>query len=1076
MATKKTTNSKSKKQDKKLHEQLVLNKYFLNLIGVDDLKKGLNYLKDSRLEEYSQGYSKFILEIINRDNVKLSKDKLLKYDSNIKRHTNHINQERKKESKEIKWKYFQYISILFVEIYLDMYFDDKEKLKLELNKYLVEFNKKNNTQIDCFENEDLKKLALWNATGSGKTLIMHMNILQYKYYLNLYKKAHTTGKIILLTPNEGLSNQHKEEIKKSNINANILGENIDLFNYKNNSQRSVNIIDLHKIRRKKGDKTIALESLGTDNFVLIDEGHIGLINSSSSDLSWNEIRNTLSEDGFCMEYSATFGQAIDSKNKESMNEYSKSIIFDYSYKYFYDDGYGKDYRIMNMTDVDNENEYDKFKYLVGALLTFYQQLKLYNTGNYNAFNIEEPLMIFVGSKVNAVRTEKGRNISDILEVLHFFKRFIQNSNDETKFTIKNILNGNSGINHNDIDIFKNKLYEVNKLYKIEFKSDINLLFQDMFYTLFNSQATIGTLYLDLLKNADGEISIRLSDNDPFGVINVGDSDKLLKLFEENKFDTTINTISESLFMKIKDKNSKIKFLIGSKKFTEGWDSWRVSCIGLMNIGKKEGSQIIQLFGRGIRLKGYNYKLKRASCLKSSEIGFEMPKNINILEILNIFGINADYMQEFKNMLEREEAPLNEDKELFSVPVIKNINNKDLSKLKIISIKNGLEFKKDSESIVLSYPTKYMKENKIILDLYRNVEEISSISKKDISPIKKDVVYFDNCKISVMNFDKIFFDIISYKKDRKFYNINITKDIIKELLLDNSWYEILIPREEFVLNFDNISRYEEIAIILIEKYIEKFFKKSRLDWEKDKIEFVDLTEEKCFTFDNYFIEVNRNEIDIIQNIENIINDIDNLTLSRYEDYGDKSLNFIGFDRHLYNPLIYKASNRKDIKVTPVALNEGESYFVNSIKKYYELNKNGILKDKELYLMRNMIKQVGFFEEGYFYPDFIMWLICDDKEYITFIDPKGLMHTSIHSEKVKLCKEIKKYQEILNKKISSKYIILNSFILSVTSKDELKNKYYDLDDIDFEEKNILFIDKFDDDISFIDTIINKILSCE
>ena len=52
-------------------------------------------------------------------------------------------------------------------------------------------------------------------------------------------------------------------------------------------------------------------------------------------------------------------------------------------------------------------------------------------------------------------------------------------------------------------------------------------------------------------------------------------------------------------------------LIGSKKFTEGWSSWRVSTMGLMNVGQGEGAQIIQLFGRGVRLKGHCMSLKRS---------------------------------------------------------------------------------------------------------------------------------------------------------------------------------------------------------------------------------------------------------------------------------------------------------------------------------------------------------------------------------------------------------------------------------------------------------------------------------
>ena len=59
-------------------------------------------------------------------------------------------------------------------------------------------------------------------------------------------------------------------------------------------------------------------------------------------------------------------------------------------------------------------------------------------------------------------------------------------------------------------------------------------------------------------------------------------------------------------------DSTVNVLIGSKKFTEGWNSWRVSTMGLMNVGKSEGSEIIQLFGRGVRLKGFGMCLKRSS--------------------------------------------------------------------------------------------------------------------------------------------------------------------------------------------------------------------------------------------------------------------------------------------------------------------------------------------------------------------------------------------------------------------------------------------------------------------------------
>jgi hypothetical protein len=120
----------------------------------------------------------------------------------------------------------------------------------------------------------------------------------------------------------------------------------------------------------------------------------------------------------------------------------------------------------------------------------------------------------------------------------------------------------------------------------------------------------------------------------------------------------------------------VNLLIGSKKFTEGWSSWRVSTMGLMNVGKGEGAQIIQLFGRGVRLKGYDLSLKRSGKTQLPE-GVDRPKHIAVLETLGIFGIHADYMAQFRDFLEEEGLPTNDDRIEFLLPVIKNLGTQKL---------------------------------------------------------------------------------------------------------------------------------------------------------------------------------------------------------------------------------------------------------------------------------------------------------------------------------------------------------------------------------------------------------------
>ena len=554
----------------------------------------------------------------------------------------------------------------------------------------------------------------------------------------------------------------------------------------------------------------------------------------------------------------------------------------------------------------------------------------------------------------------------------------------------------------------------------------------------------GVLKLENLKACNGEIALTLGENVAFGVINVGDTNELIKLCEANELRTIDNDFQESLFNNIKDKDSRVKILIGSKKFTEGWDSWRVSAIGLMNIGKKEGRQIIQLFGRGIRLQGYNMSLKRTSALGAINIGAAIPEYISTLETLNIFGINANYMKEFRDMLLKENVPPNDEKIDIKLPILPTIESDELKKLKVIRVKDNMQYKRNAEKEVLDNNISiYFKENKIKLDLYANIDEVQS------------------------------------KKDRCLYNINIAKEYLVDLLLDDCWYEIYMPKADFRITFANKTRFEDVAIMLLQKYLERFFKKKKAEWEKDKLEYVELTYNEFIKSDSYNIEINANQHSIIENISELKNiltackntgDIKSIS---YEKYSDAYVKFIGFDRHVYNPLIAVPTKIKDIKISPIELNSGEAQFVEALKDYVNNEKDRKLAGKEIYLIRNSVGNVGFFEEGNFYPDFIMWIIDDEKEYITFIDPKGMRNVGLDSSKVMLYKKIKEYEKLLNTNNTEKPVILNSFILSVTSIDELAMLFNDITKEKCEDRNVFFLKEEEDNLYMINSIIDKVL---
>jgi len=629
-------------QPLRFDEKLVLNQWMLSLFEVANLEKLADPLKATELETLDENnVSNFLHQLkLLWEYEEFPGDTLLAYDQNIVKHTQRLNQRRKEP---IRWKYFQYLSLLFTEVYLDRYFRDPELLLADLNAHLDRFNadKAEKDKIPSYELDDLRKLAFWNATGSGKTLLMHVNILQYQHYrgkpdIHESHRKQKLNRIILLTPNEGLSRQHLEEFERAGMDAALFSkEATSLF-----SEKFIEIIDVHKLREEMGEKTVAIDAFEGNNLVLVDEGHRG---SSGKEMGrWLDARNRLCEQGFSFEYSATFGQAMKaSGNKKLEQMYSKCILFDYSYKYFYKDGFGKDYRILNLSDDSDEDK--RRLYVTACLLAFYQQQRLYRdrATEFRPFLLENPLWIFVGGSVNAVRTENKRKVSDVVDILLFLAEFVKERRHSIGLLTR-LLGGRPGL----LDTKGNEIFATAFGYLSRLGMNGEEAFDDIIRTLFNSPSQ-AALHVENLKGTDGEIALRLGENDPFGLINVGDASALCKLCEEHSdLVVTDKEFSGSLFAGLSDDGSSVNVLIGSKKFTEGWNSWRVSTMGLMNVGRTEGSEIIQLFGRGVRLKGHGFSLKRSTRLE----GVPTPKDITILETLNIFGIRADYMRQFKEYL------------------------------------------------------------------------------------------------------------------------------------------------------------------------------------------------------------------------------------------------------------------------------------------------------------------------------------------------------------------------------------------------------------------------------------------
>ncbi len=1052
-------------------KRLALFAWMLELFEAKDFDDLARVVNDNRFEGFdADNVTHFHHALAARPlrDGHLSKIDLLAYDANIVRHWRAITARRNRAGNALYPKYFQYLALLFTEIYLDRYFQDTGRLLDDLNNHVQRFNsdKAAADKVDEYRAEDLNKLALWNATGSGKTLLMHVNILQYQHYLAAHGEAHELNKIILLTPNEGLSAQHKNELALSNIQGDYFNKNSSPPMY--DGKRQVEIIDIHKLKETAREKTVAVEAFEGNNLVLVDEGHRG-----AGGEDWLGKRNQLCTDGFSFEYSATFGQAVAAANKNEITQlYAKCILFDYSYKFFYADGYGKDYQIFNLADDSHQPARDL--YLTACLLAFYQQQRLFSEREteIKPYLIAKPLWVFVGGSVNAVRSEGGRQVSDVLSVLLFLAEFVSDKNLAIG-RITQLLAAQNGVVDGDdgASTFAAR-FEILALERLAPET----IYDEILRVICNAPAG-GSLHVDNLKGA-GELALRVGNNDAFGVINVGDADKLWKLCaERTELIASEVAVASPLFENINKPESCVNLLIGAKKFTEGWDSPRVSTMGLLNVGRREGSQIIQLFGRGVRLRGYAHSLKRSRYIEARR----PPAHLEVLETLNIFGVRADYMKQFKEYLANEGLPANENRIEIILPVLHNFGKSEMPKLKMIRVREGINFKRDRAAELTAKPPAKM--SRINLDYYPKiaVQAGADYAATNSGAIKQAGKLADS-HLAFLDFEQLYFELHEYTEERGWENLHFDLPHIEHLLRGADWYDLLIPAPELLYRDQTSVRlWQGIATTLLKKYLDYFYKFRREEYEKSFLEVRELAaDDDNFAFfggnaeddkRGYQILVADTEQALIRDLQALREQIENNQLG---DFSWRNGGFTAtfFARHVYQPLLYLNREFKStLQIKPVALNDGEQQFVTDLRDYYEQHHAARLADTDLYLLRNMSKGrgIGFFEAGNFHPDFILWLVCDGKQFVTFVDPKGIRNLEGKGDaKITFHRKIKDIETELN----DADLTLNSFILATTKFEELNWREATDTLKTYEAEGVLFMK--DRPTTYISSMINKILA--
>jgi hypothetical protein len=1024
----------------RLENRLVLVAWLNDLFGY---AKNADLLADMRQADEgfdSNGRSFIYHRLVGRgQKLKVSLADLNRYDDNIRNHLKAINERR---PEPVTLRYFQYLALLYAEIFLDWRLNRPGELLRVLNRFVREHNSRKplgEPPDPEFGEGDLNKLAYWMATGSGKTLIMHVNLRQFQHY-----SRDTLDNILLITPNEGLSDQHMAEMTLSGIRCERFS--LDESGLGLASHDTVRVIEITKLVEEKrgGGVSVPVESFEGNNLIFVDEGHKG-----SGGEAWRRFRDALGQTGFTFEYSATFGQALTAARSDELTaEYGKAIVFDYSYKYFHGDGYGKDFHILNLRNETTEEQTELL--LLGNLLSFYEQQRCFEeqAEHLRSYNFDKPLWVFVGSSVNAVYSEGRQKRSDVLTVARFLHHVLENKRSWAVRAIQKIIDGRTGLlDSNGEDVFASRFEYLrrSRCYAEE-------IYRAVLSSMFHAPAG-GTLHLCDIRGRAGELGLKVSGAEEyFGLIYIGDTPTFKKLVEEDDSGIQVeeDVIAESLFEGINEPDTTINVLIGAKKFMEGWNSWRVSNMGLLNIGRTEGSEIIQLFGRGVRLRGLAFSLKRSSAIDGRH-----PEHIRLLETLNMFAVRANYMAQFREYLEREGV---ETEGCIEMPLAIRPNRNFLGKgLLMPRLPADRVFATECD-IVLSTDAAA----RVTVDMSMKVESIESIAGQlataAMSAGQEQVIPAES--LNLVDWETVYVSLLDFKKEKGFENLVLTPDMPRRLLEHEDPRLYRLKADAAVVRphtFGGTAMLHEAVVSILRRYVEKYYRVCQGRWETTNMAYGRLGTDDP-NFRDYVLHIPRSDADLIAAVKNLIDEG-----TRIYETETRELPNIHFDRHLYQPLLIERGDR--IKSVPPGLKSSEVRLVRDIRDFVHQEADRSLATKEIFLLRNLSrgKGVGFFENAGFFPDFILWIKEGKSQRIVFVEPHGMLMEKSYwtDDKTRLHERLAELADVWGKKAGLKDITLDSFIISATPLDTLREHYGDSawSRKDFADRHILFFDRVD-----------------
>ncbi len=814
-------------------------------------------------------------------------------------------------------------------------------------------------------------LAYWMATGSGKTLVMHLNILQYLHHF--CEKEDYRVQLFLTTPLAELIQQHRRELEPY----------VRKLNEVYNNRLELTINTTQALLQKPDDYFRLSEDERVRRLILVDEAHIGLSSKQSGE--FRKLRSRLNVgSSFLFEYSATFHNVA----KELKEAYDNAIIYRYDYARFYGDGYGKDHFFKpiaadQVADADTEirdNLNECFHVMEDKLQTF-KRLRQSEEIDID-LTYHRPLMAFMGHTVeNPDKEGENDEVSDIQKVLDFLAALTEAE--------------------------RQRLRSV-------FGGDI-----------------IGPLVVARTPENNNELLLSYGEGEKWGMINVGDGLRFYNSIENSRIEKReeVITTSRLRFENLDDEGSPINVLIGSRKFAEGWNSYRLSVIDLINLGHSKGNLIIQIFGRGVRLRGKGSNGKRRYLAHNDNyylLAQDKEAAIRKLETLTVFSLQRSYLERFIKEVHEGGVPRFH---TFKVPVTSTFFRVDANtSIDFEDYRHKLPIFKQSGSANRGIKRVFIRNGNIrytYLDTRARLESAPTAA----NCIEKSGT-LNNWRVQTLDYrtDKtqhapnVYEELRqSNERYRRYLNraglaavihreaqknqLQIYADkqmpTIDDLLALIEEIRYQKPADDLIAWTDRLNR--RVAIDVIRKL------RNRINAHINRANYVyEPLARKDFIYEYSVTK----EFQTREAYEAFLAAVDTARNTRENPESEIQKSLVlslgKHHRHIYEPLLLdpavwvegaslsrtrggtSLSRLNNVKISPDRLNAGEKKFVEDLMEYLRrFSRNS--ERYEFYLMRNVGK-IGIYlesDEGSYFPDFVLWAIDTTHEvtHILFIDPKG-----------------------------------------------------------------------------------------